>query len=466
MIHFGTSGWRAVMGADFTFHNVRLVVQAIADFLGRKFDGGEIAVLVNYDTRFLSERYADEAAKILSHNRIRVLLAERDAPSQAQAFQIIKRGVQGGLNFTASFNPPEYNGLKYNTERGAPALPVETDAIEADVRRLQKSYAYVPRYARTENIERIDLRQDYLDFLRTKADFDLIRRAGVRVAVDLLYGTSREYLDEIFEENGIPVEEIHGYVDPYFGGIAPSCTEENMVELKALVQAKSCDFGIATDADGDRFGIVDRDGRFVTQNVVLALLLDHLVETRGWRGGVARSVSTTRLLDRIAHRYELPLLTTPVGFKFLADLFIQGRIMFGGEESASLAVRDHLPEKDGILAGVLLAEMLAARGRPLAELVEDLFRKYGERFNSQKAIPLTPERARRLKALAADPPSKLAGRSVRECLTIDGVRFEFDDDDWLLLRLSGTEPIVRCYAESGSRTALRDLTRAGLAALA
>jgi len=466
MIHFGTSGWRGIMGEDFTFENVRVVVQAIAEFLGRKFPGREIAVIVNYDTRFLSERYAIEAAKILSHNRIRVLITERDAPSQAQAFQIIKRGVQGGINFTASFNPPRYNGLKYNTERGAPAMPVETDVIEADIRRLQKSYSFVPRYARTEAIERIDLRQDYLDYLRTKADFDLIRASGIRVGVDLLYGASREYLDEIFEESGVPVEEIHGYIDPYFGGMAPSCTEENMAELKALVRAKGCDFGIATDADGDRFGIVDHEGTVVIQNIVLALILDYLVETKGWRGAVARSVSTTRLLDRIAHRYNLPLITTPVGFKFLADLFLQDRIMFGGEESASIALRGHLPEKDGILAGVLVAEMLASRGKKLAELVEDLFRTYGERFTVQKIIPLTPERARKLKSLAAAPPAKLAGRTVRETLTIDGVRFDFDDDDWLLLRLSGTEPLIRCYAESGSRTALRDLARAGLAVLA
>jgi phosphomannomutase len=239
-----------------------------------------------------------------------------------------------------------------------------------------------------------------------------------------------------------------------------------MAELKTLVRSKGCDFGIATDADGDRFGIVDHEGRVVIQNIVLALLLEHLVETRGWRGNVARSVATTRLLDRIAQRHGLPLITTPVGFKFLADLFIQDRIMFGGEESASIAVRGHLPEKDGILAGVLLAEMLASRGKKLAELVEDLFRAYGERFYVQKTIPLTAERTRKLKSLAAAPPAKLAGRPIRECVTIDGVRFDFDDDDWLLLRTSGTEPIVRCYAESGSRTALRDLARAGLAVLA
>jgi len=274
MIHFGTNGWRAIMGEEFTFQNVRLVVQAIANFLKGKFPGQGVSVVVNYDTRFLSERYASEAAKILSHNGIHVFLTERDAPSQAQAFQIIKRKAQGGINFTASFNPPQYNGLKYNTDMGAPAMPAETDVIEAEIRSLQKDFAFFPAYPRTEFIEKIDLRKDYLEFLQNKIDFDLIRRAGIKVGVDPLYGTSREYLDGILEENGVPVEEIHGYIDPYFGGIAPSCTEENLAELIGFVRDKSCDLGIATDADGDRFGIVDHKGRFIIQNLILSLLLN------------------------------------------------------------------------------------------------------------------------------------------------------------------------------------------------
>jgi phosphoglucomutase len=465
MIRFGTSGWRAVMGRQFTFHNVRLVVQTIADFLKAKFSAENISVIINYDTRFLSERYAHEAAKVLSHNKIHVYQSERDAPSQAQSFQIIKRRAHAGINFTASFNPPEYNGLKYNTEKGAPAMPAETDALEAEIRRLGKTYSFIPRYPRTEYIDKIDLRNDYLAAIQDKVDFDLIRRSGIRVGVDLLYGTSREYLDEILEENRIPVEEIHGYIDPYFGGIAPSCTEKNLAELKALVLEKKCDLGIATDADGDRFGIVDHEGRFVIQNIILSLLLDYVVSRKGWRGGVARSVATTNLIDRIARRYELPLLQTPVGFKFIADLFLQGRIIFGGEESASIAVKDHLPEKDGILGGLLVAEMLAASGKSLAALTEDLFREYGERVGAQKSIPLTPEREKKLRKLIQSPPARLAGRPVLNAETIDGVKFDFPDDDWLLLRFSGTEPIIRCYAESGSGKNLRHLMKAGLETL-
>jgi phosphoglucomutase len=450
------------MGEEFTFHNVRLCVQAIANVLRGKFPGRDVTVIVNYDTRFLSERYAVEAAKVLSHNRIQVLLAERDSPTQAQAFQIIRRGAQGGINFTASFNPPKYNGLKYNTETGAPALPDETGAIEAEIRRLEKGFEFFPCYPRSEAIERIDLRADYLRFLQEKIDFAAIREAGLRIGVDLLYGTSREYLDEILEENGIPVEELHGYIDPYFGGMAPSCTEENLAELTALVKDKNCGLGLATDADGDRFGIVDHEGGFVLQNLVLAMLLQYLVTRRGWQGGVARSVATTHYIDRIARLHDLPLYKTPVGFKFIADLLLKGEIMFGGEESAALGLRDHLPEKDGIMAGLLVAEMVAKSGRSLVELLADLEKEYGERIGGQKDVPLTPGREKALRKLAKSPPSKLAGRYVVNVETIDGVKFDFADDDWLLVRYSGTEPLVRCYAEAGTRKDMKELLKAGL----
>ena len=462
MIRFGTNGWRAIMGEEFTFHNVRLCVQAIANVLRRKYNDGPISVIINYDTRFLSERYADEAAKVLSHNKIHVLLAERDSPTQAQAYQIIRRRAQGGINFTASFNPPEYNGLKYNVETGAPALPAETDLIEAEIRDLQRDFDFFPRYARTEFIERIDLHADYLEFLQKAIDFEAIRKSGLRIGVDLLYGTSREYLDEILVDNEIPIEEIHGYIDPYFGGMAPSCTEENMAELIRLVRDKKCGLGLATDADGDRFGIVDHQGTVVIQNLVLGVLLHYLVTTKGWRGGVARSVATTHILDRIARQYDMPVFKTPVGFKFIADLFLKNQIVFGGEESAALGLKDHLPEKDGIIAGLLVAEMVAVSEKPLAELVRDLFKEYGERVGGQRSVALNPEREKNLRRLIKNPPSKLAGRYVVEATTIDGVKFDFADDDWLLLRFSGTEPLVRCYAEAGSKKDLRQLLKAGL----
>ncbi|UCC39143.1 MAG: phosphoglucomutase/phosphomannomutase family protein [Candidatus Aminicenantes bacterium] len=462
MIKFGTSGWRAVMGEEFTFQNVRIVVQAIANHLKRKFPRGQISVIVNYDTRFLSERYAFEAAKILSNDKIHVYLSDRDAPSQAQAFQLIKRGAKGGINFTASFNPPEYNGLKFNTETGAPALPEETDRIEEEINSLSRAYSFTPLYPKTDFIEKIDLQKDYLSFLQQKIDWGLIRKSKIKIAVDLLYGTSREYLDEILEENHIPVEEIHGYIDPYFGGFTPSCTEDSLRELKRLVKEKNCHMGIATDADGDRFGIVDEKGNFVIQNLILSLLLEYLVSKKNWRGGVARSVATTHLIDRIAREYELPLFKTPVGFKYLADLFLKGKIIFGGEESACIAIKGHLPEKDGIFAGLLVAEMMAALGKSLSEQLKDLFRKYGKKVGKQANIPLTPARKKRLKKMTKSPPSKLNSKKVLQIETIDGIKLDFSDDDWILFRHSGTEPIIRCYAEASTKKEVERLMNFGL----
>ena len=464
MIRFGTSGWRGLMGEEFTFHNVRVVVQAIANHLRHKFPDRAITVVIGYDTRFLSERFAQEAAKLLSKNGVSVLLADRDAPSQALALQIIRRKCQGGINFTASFNPPWYNGLKFNVETGAPALPEVTDRLEEEVRRLMPRFSHLPFYAPKENVTRIDLQADYLAFVQDKIDFAALRAAGLKVGVDLLYGTSREYLDEVLEENGVLVEGIHGYLDPYFGGVTPSCTEDNLAGLKRLVRAKKCHLGVATDADGDRFGIIDEGGAFIHQNYILAMLLDYLVRVKGWRGGVARSITTTHLLDRIAARYDLPLYKTKVGFKYMADLFLRGHIVFGGEESACIAVKDHLPEKDGIFAGLLVAEMIAVEGRGLRDLRKDLFERYGTVAGGQRSVPLTPELAKRFRALVQSPPAELGRRKVVGVETIDGLKLDLAGGDWFLLRLSGTEPVIRCYAESTSKPRVEALLTKGMEA--
>jgi phosphoglucomutase len=450
------------MGEEFTFDNVRIVVRAVANYLKLRFPGRDITVIVNYDTRFLSERFANEAAKILSHSQIHVLLADRDAPAQAQALQIIKRKAQAGINFTASFNPPEYNGLKLNLETGAPALPNETDKVEEEARRLSRVPAFNPYYPRLGFVKKIDLQSDYLEFIQKKIDFASIQKSKLRIGVDLLYGTSREYLDEILEDNDVPVEEIHGYVDPYFGGITPSCSEQNLRDLGKLIREKKCDLGIATDADGDRFGILDQNGHFIVQNIILALLLDYLVRVKGWRGGVARSVSTTHLIDRVARRYGLPLFKTPVGFKYMADLFLRKQIIFGGEESACIAVKSHLPEKDGIFAGLLVAEMMAVMGMSLTGLRQSFFREYGKKYSGQRSVPLHPKSERALKDLIIAPPERLGGKRILAVERVDGIKLDFDDDDWLLLRLSGTEPLIRCYAEAESKADLEKLLSLGV----
>jgi phosphoglucomutase len=338
----------------------------------------------------------------------------------------------------------------------------DTDKIEAEIKALQKEHPFCPYYPRSKFVEKIDLQKDYLSFIQDKIDFDLIRKSKLKIAVDLLYGTSREYLDEILEENNIPVEEIHGFIDPYFGGITPSCSEENLAELKTLVQEKNCHLGIATDADGDRFGVVDDQGNFIVQNLIISLLLNYLVSTKGWKGGVARSVATTHLIDKIARKHGLRLYKTPVGFKYLADLFLKEKIIFGGEESACIAIKDHLPEKDGIFAGLLVAEMMASSRKSIQELTKDLFREYGKRVGAQKSIPLSAEKEKKLRKIIQNPPQKLGDRKVVNVETIDGLKLDLPDDDWLLLRFSGTEPCIRCYAESGTQKELERLMDKGL----
>lgn len=449
------------MGDEFTFANVRRVVQAIANYLKQKFPAQDISLVVGYDTRFLSGRFAREAASLLSKNGIQVYLTERDCPSQALAYQIIRGRHSGGINFTASFNPPKFNGLKFNVETGAPALPEVTDVIEKEVERV-KAGTVSPRYYPDRSyIQFVDLQSGYLEFLQKKVNFEMIRKSRIKIGIDLLFSTSREYLDEILEENGIPVEVIHGYIDPYFGGISPACTEENLADLKKLVTSRGCALGLATDADGDRFGLVDESGQLVMANYVLALLLEYLLTIKGWRGGVARSVTTTHLIDRIARNYDLPVYRTPVGFKYLADLFIKDRIIFGGEESACLAVKDHLPEKDGIFAGLLVAEMMAVYGQSLSELLAQLFKKYGKMVGVQTNLALSARISRRLNELIKNPPQTVGKRRVVTAETMDGLKLVFPGDSWLILRFSGTEPVVRGYSEAETRKEAQALLAAG-----
>ena len=450
------------MGDEFTFSNVRRVVQAIANYLKQKFPGQDISLVVGYDTRFLSERFAREAASLLSRNKIQVYLTERDCPSQALAYQIIMGGHSGGINFTASFNPPKFNGLKFNVETGAPALPEVTDLIEKEVERVRAKDVLPQYYPDRSYMHLIDLQTGYLDYLQKKIDFETIKKSGIKIGIDLLYGTSREYLDEILEENGIPVEVIHGYIDPYFGGISPACTEKNLAELKKLVTGRGCALGLSTDADGDRFGLVNEQGKLVIANYMLALLLEYFLRVKGWRGGVARSVTTTHLIDRIARYYDLPVYRTPVGFKYLADLFIKGKIIFGGEESACLAVKDHLPEKDGIFAGLLVAEMVAVYGESLTELLAQLFKKYGKMVGAQTNLALSAGISRRLSELIKNPPQTVGKRRVIAVETMDGLKLVFPGDSWLTLRFSGTEPVVRCYSEAETKQEAQALLTSGV----
>ncbi|HEY5611412.1 MAG TPA: phosphoglucomutase/phosphomannomutase family protein [Thermoanaerobaculia bacterium] len=460
MIRFGTSGWRGIIGEDFTFENVRVASQGIANYLQKNKVEGK-GVVIGYDTRFLSEKFASEAARILAYNGIQAYLCNRDVPTPVVSYETVRRGAKGAINFTASHNPPEYNGLKFSTSNGAPALPEITQAIENEIHALQETRETIDVYEKEELIETIDPKERYLAELRSKVDSDAIRKSGLRIAVDSLYGTSRDYLDYFLLETDIQVKIIHNYRDPYFGGYSPECNLKNLGELRRIVSAEKFDLGLATDGDADRFGIIDERSRFVSPNTIIALLALYLKRHRELPGGLARSVATTHLIDAIAEKLGVPLYETPVGFKYIGDLIQQDKIALGGEESAGLSIFGHLPEKDGILACLLVAEMVAKTKKRLYELTAELFAEFGPLYSKRVDIKLTPQLQETLATKLKNPPRELNGLKVETVNEMDGVKLLFNHSTWLLFRLSGTEPVARMYAEACSPKELKALIDAG-----
>jgi phosphoglucomutase len=459
-ITFGTSGWRGVIGDDFTFDRVRVAVQGIVNYI-RKQGLGERPMVVGYDTRFLSEKFAAEAAKVLAFNGMKALLCSRDIPTPCVAFEVIRRGAAGAINFTASHNPPEYNGLKFSTATGASALPEVTRQIETEIHALQDRNERIDFYEKRELIETIDPKERYLAALRGKIDSDAIGRSGLRIAVDSLYGTARDYLDYFLIETGIEIKIIHNYRDPYFGGYSPECNPTNLAELRKMIATEKFDLGLATDGDADRFGIIDERDRFVSPNVIIALLALYLKRHRQLPGGLARTVATTHLVDAIARKLDVPLYETPVGFKYIAELILQDKIAMGGEESAGLSIYEHLPEKDGILACLLVAEMVGRSGKRIHELTKELFDEFGPYYSKRIEVKLTQQVRETLARKLKHPPKEIDGLKVKNVNTIDGVKLEFDQRRWLLFRVSGTEPVGRLYAEACSPKDLKNLISVG-----
>ena len=456
MIRFGTSGWRGIISDEFTFSNVRLVSQAIANYIARERPPGR-GIVIGYDTRFLSEKFASECARVISNHRIPVFLSDRDAPTPALSAAIIRKEGQSGINFTASHNPPEYSGLKLSTNKGAAALPDVTEQIEREIRKLE---AHPPTFYYLDEtlIEEFSPQEMYLNLLTNTVKVDRLS-SNLKVAVDTLWGTARDYLDRFFVDRGCAVEVIHNFRDPYFGGYGPEATEDTLQELKQLVVSKKCHLGVSTDGDADRFGIIDSDGTYITPNQTLALLLDYLIQDRGWKGSVARSVATTHLIDAIAKKHNLPVLVTPVGFKYLADYFLEGKIILGCEESAGLSVQGHLPEKDGILTCALVAEMVATRQESLKTQLDHLYKTYGYRVSKRRSHRFSEQLGKRVQDLVQHPPKTFAAKQVIDLNTSDGLKMILEDGSWVLVRISGTEQLVRVYAESDQEEKLDRLMK-------
>ncbi len=464
-IKFGTSGWRGVIADDFTVARVRIVTQSIADHIisqGLK----ERGVIVGYDTRFMSEHFAEEAVKVVCANGIHAYLSNRDAPTPAISFEIIRRKAAGGINFTASHNPPQYNGLKFSPAWGGPALPETTKDIELRANALLEKNCItplsLPEALNKGLAEEVDLRKNYLDDLRKKIDVESIRKAKLKVAVDLLYGTGRDYLDTALRDAGCTVTAIHGNRDTMFGGHSPEPSEGNLAELSAMMKKGKFDIGLSVDGDADRFGILDVDGTYINPNQVLALVLDFLCRTRGWKGGAARSIATSHLIDAVAKKHGIDVYETGVGFKFIGDLLVQGKIIFGGEESAGMTIKDHVPEKDGILACLLVTEIIALEKKTIKELLKRLYKETGTILNERIDIHLTEQNRKTVGDRLSQPLNELGGLRVKgKKTTADGTKYMLEDDSWVLMRASGTEPVVRVYAESSSEEKMKNLIDAG-----
>lgn len=456
MIRFGTSGWRGVVGQDFTFRNVRLVMDAVARVLRQRGESGE--VVVSYDTRLLSEKFAREATSVLTHHGLRAVLSERDLPSPCVASVVRARGASAGVMFTASHNPPEYNGVKLFTRDGTVAGRDLTDEIEKAVAALAPSHEdfYVPQ---RPLLSREPLTEEYLRSLQEGIDWEAIRRRGLVVAVDPLWGTAREFLDRILLANQVATHVIHGTKDPYFGGYSPECTPPNLAGLRELVRQKRASLGLATDGDGDRFGIIDDACRVVTPNLAIALVMEYLLRHRRLAGGLGRTVATTRLVDRIGRAFDREVVETGVGFYHFGPDLVSGRLAVAAEESAGLGVATHLPERDGLYAALVVVEMVAVEGRPLDELVRNLFARHGALLSRRVQLPLHDRTRSALARLSQRAPRELGGQPVvREDLR-DGVLLELRDGAWVLIRPAATEPRLRIYAEAPTIGRLHALVR-------
>ncbi len=468
MIKFGTSGWRGLIARDFTFDKVRLATQAIGQYLtgelqnpDSKIAGRKPIVILGHDTRFLGREFALAAAEILTQQGLTPLLCERDAPTPVIGYTIRNRKALGGINMTASHNPAEWQGLKFSTCDGAPAPPEVTKQIERNVAELiEKGWTAKSSVIGTFQCKTIDPVPAYVKQMHKLVDFDTIRRAKLKVAVELMYGTGRGYLDTLLSEAGAKLTVFHNWPDPLFGGHHPEPNAEGMEEVRACIKSGKANLGLGLDGDADRFGIVDQDGTWLTPNQILALTLYHLKKNRGWTGAVVRTVPTSHQVDAIAKVLGVKVHETPVGFKYIGALMESEPIIVGGEESGGLSVKGHIPEKDGILACLLMAELVATERKSLGRVLQALSKQTGEFHTTRINISVPPEKKDALLKRLSAGLENIGPFKVEKFITTDGFKFLLPKEEWVAFRASGTEPLIRCYIEAKSAASMAKLQRA------
>lgn len=472
-IHFGTDGWRAVISDSFTFDNLRIVAQAISDAVNSEHwdktgNGGEAPdpnkIVVGFDTRFLSDRFAGEVARVLAANGFTVLLAQADSPTPAVSYAVKHNRAIAGVMITASHNAPRYNGVKLKGAFGGSALPEQCRRVEVYINDNEEqargpNLMDFKKAREAKLIQKFNPLPAYFDHLRTLIDTDIIADNPQRFVVDAMYGSGRGVIKSFLQGTGCEISEIRGEMNPGFGGIHPEPIAKNLGALASAVSSGIGNFGVATDGDADRIGAMDERGAFVDPHKIMALSLKYLVEKRGWTGAVVRTVSTTRMIDRLAKRYGLKLYETPVGFNHIADYMMQEDVLIGGEESGGISFKGHIPEGDGPIMGLLLVEMIAQSGKTLHLLVEDLLAEVGPAFYERTDLRLSRPVAKKEMAelLTNQAPAGIGGEKVVEISQRDGVKYVMGDDSWLLIRPSGTEPVLRVYAEGRSQGMVKAL---------
>jgi len=463
-IQFGTDGWRAVISDTFTFQNLRQVTQAIADavasdeWLNNSHSGPKPdprRMVVGFDTRFLSDRYAVEASRVLAANGYKVYLTSADIPTPAVSYSVRHLGAIAGLMITASHNAPRYNGVKLKAAYGGSAVSEQCRRVEVylndnEARGRGPNLMDYEQARDVGLIERFNPTPSYYDHLRTLIDFDAIADNPQHLVVDSMFGSGRGQIKGILQGSGCEVIEVRGEMNPGFGGIHPEPIAHYLGALAGAIAAGHGRLGIATDGDGDRLGAMDGRGQFVDPHRIMALALKHLVEKRGWQGKIVKTVSTSQMINRLGEKYGLEVIETPVGFNYIADWMLRDDVLIGGEESGGISFKGHIPEGDGILMGLLLVEMVATADKPLDELVADLLNEVGPvhytRLDLRLSRPIQKERM--VKELAETAPVEISGISVNNINTMDGIKYLLEDDSWLLIRPSGTEPVLRIYAEA------------------
>ena len=459
-IKFGTDGWRGIIAEDFTFANLRRVSAAVARYI--KEEGkSEQGLVIGRDTRFLAEEFARTVAETMTAAGIKVYLTKEAMPTPVTAYSVLAKKAAGAVMLTASHNPPEYNGFKFIPDYAGPALPHITDRITALIPETA-----APVRGNQDLAEIFDPKPAYYDFLSRQVDLEKMKASGLRVVINPMHGAGIGYLEEVFAKLDLPASSQRNWRDPLFGGQMPEPKPALLEDLRQAILAGQGDLGLALDGDGDRFGIIDGTGAYILPNEVLALLARYLIEVRGLKGTIARTVSTTTLLDRIAARHGIPVIETPVGFKYQAQAMLEQQAFLAGEESGGLSIAGHIPEKDGILACLLMAEITAHYGKPLTAVLADIYMECGRLYTRRLDLKCTPEvKAKVLEKLATFAPSEIGGLKVTGAVKIDGSKFILEKGSWVLVRPSGTEALFRIYAEAETELELSKIQQSMAAKL-